>query len=187
MKQALLVLAFVAFGLAAAQERPDAAAILAAQREALAQFAFLDGVWRGTATHVLPSGAKSTLTQTERIGPMLDGTLRVIEGRGYLADGRKPFNSFGVISYDPASKAYSMRSYAMGHSGDFSVRRTGDGFAWEIAAGPATLRYTAVVKDGTWTEVGDRLVPGQAPVRFFEMKLTRVGDSEWPAGGAIGP
>jgi len=39
-----------------AQERPDPAALLAAQRDAMATFAFMDGVWRGQATTVLPSG-----------------------------------------------------------------------------------------------------------------------------------
>lgn len=53
--------------------------------------------------------------------------------------------------------------------------------------GLMTLRYTAVVKDGTWHEVGDRVVPEKEPVRFFEMTLKRVGDSSWPGAGAISP
>ena len=69
----------------------------------------------------------------------------------------------------------------------FAVQRTADGFSWEIPAGPATIRYSAVVKDGVWHEVGDRIAAGQAAVRFFEMKLTRVGDTDWPAAGAIAP
>jgi hypothetical protein len=56
---------------------------------------------------------------------------------------------------------------------------------WEIPAGPMTIRYTAVIKDGSWKEVGDRIIPGHAPVRFFEMELKRVGDTDWPAAGAI--
>jgi hypothetical protein len=48
-----------------------------------------------------------------------------------------------------------------------------------------TIRYTAVIKDGTLFEVGDRVVPGKEPVRFFEMKLKRVSDNDWPAAGAI--
>jgi hypothetical protein len=78
-----------------------------------------------------------------------------------------------------------MRSYAMGHAGDFVLTPTADGFSWEIPAGPMTIRYTAVIKDGTWREVGDRIMPEKEPVRFFEMNLTRVGDSTWPAGGAV--
>ncbi|MBK9115912.1 MAG: DUF1579 domain-containing protein [Betaproteobacteria bacterium] len=172
---------------AAAQERPDPAALLAAQREALAAFAFMDGVWRGEATTILPSGEKRTIAQTERVGPLLDGAVRVIEGRGYDTGGRTVFNALGILSYDPRAKAFSMRSYAMGHAGDFAVQRTADGFRWEIPAGPTTIRYDAVVRDGTWTETGDRVAPGKDPVRFFEMRLARVGPSEWPGAGAIAP
>lgn len=81
-----------------AQERPDPVALLAAQREALAAFAFMGGVWRGQATTLLPSGDKRTITQ-----------------------------------------------------------------------------------------IGDRGAPGKEPVRIFEMRLTRVGDSAWPGAGAIPP
>lgn len=172
---------------AIAQERPDPAALLAAQREAMTTFAFMDGVWRGPATTVRPSGDKHAITQTERIGPLLGGTVKVIEGRGYEPDGKTTFNALGIISYNVATKTYSMRSYAMGFSGDFVVQRTSDGFTWEIPAGPVTIRYNAIVKDGTWTEVGDRIVPGKDPVRFFEMNLRRVGDSDWPGAGAIAP
>ena len=49
------------------------------------------------------------------------------------------------------------------------------------------IRYTAVIKDGAWREVGDQIAPGKEPARFFEMNLKRVGDTDWPAGGAISP
>ena len=165
--------------------RPDPAMLLDAQRKAMGALAFMDGVWRGPAWTLRPAGEKHTITQTERIGPFLDGAVKVIEGRGYEADGTVGFNALGIISYDPAKKGYSMRSYAMGQAGDFPLTLTADGYSWEIPAGPMTIRYAAVIKDGTWREVGDRIMPGKEPVRFFEMNLTRVGDSTWPAGGAV--
>ena len=70
---------------------------------------------------------------------------------------------------------------------DFAFAPTSDGYTWEIAAGPTTIRYTAVIKDGTLREVGDRIVPGRDPLRFFEMTLQRIGDSDWPSAGATGP
>ncbi len=170
-----------------AQGRPDPAAMIAAQREGMAPLAYMDGVWRGPAWTILPSGQKHDITQTERIGPFLDGSVKVIEGRGYDADGKVTFNAFGIISYDPEKKTYSMRSYAQGRSGDFVITPTADGYVWEIPAGPMTMRYTAVVKDSTWHEVGDRIMPEKEPVRFFEMTLKRVGDSNWPGAGAISP
>ncbi|HSL24163.1 MAG TPA: hypothetical protein VK886_21695 [Vicinamibacterales bacterium] len=169
-----------------AQAPPDPKPRIAAQKEAMARLAFLDGTWRGPASMNTQTG-KHTMTQTERIGPFLDGSVKVIEGRGYEADGTVSFNALAIISYDPDKQAYSMRSYAQGRSGDFPVTVKADGFSWEIPAGPMTIRYTATVKNGTWHEVGDRIAPGREPVRFFEMTLTRVGDTDWPAGGAIPP
>jgi hypothetical protein len=172
---------------ASGQGRPDPTALIAAQREAMVRLAFMEGVWRGSAWIMLPSGEKHIITQTERIGPFLDGSIKVIEGRGYEADGRVGFNAFGVISYNPVTRAYSLHSHAQGNVGDFDLRLTSDGYVWDIPAGPATIRYTAVIKNGAWREVGDRVVPGQDPVRFFEMNLTRVGDTNWPAAGVILP
>lgn len=169
------------------QGRPDPAALISAQRKAMAPLSYMDGVWRGAAWTILPSGEKHTITQTERIGPFLDGSVKVIEGRGYDTDGRVAFNAFGTISYNPATKAFTMHSHAQGMVGDFALTPNADGYVWEIPAGPMTIRYTAAIKNGEWREVGDRIEPGKEPVRFFEMNLKRIGDTTWPAGGAISP
>jgi hypothetical protein len=169
------------------QSRPDPATLIAAQREAMKPLAMMDGVWRGPAWTILPSGKKHTITQTERIGPFLDGSVKVIEGRGYDPDGKVTFNAFGTISYNPNTRVYTLHSYAQGQAGDFVLTSTADGYVWEIPAGPMTIRYTAVIKDGKWREVGDQIMPGKEPVRFFEMNLTRVGNTDWPAAGAVVP
>jgi len=165
----------------------DSAALIAGQREAMKRLAYMDGVWRGPAWTILPSGEKHNITQTERIGPFLDGSVKVTEGRGYDADGKVTFNPFGKISLNQAAKVYTLHSHAMGYVGDFELKLTSDGYTWDIPAGPMTIHYTAVIKDGTWHEVGDRIVTGKAPVRFFEMTLKRIGDTDWPAAGAVSP
>ena len=172
---------------ALSQGRPNPEALLAEQRKAMAALAFMDGEWRGPAWTVLPTGEKHTITQTERIGPFLDGAVKVIEGRGYDIDGKVTFNAFGTVSYNPSSKAFTLHSYTQGMVGDFVLTPNVDGYIWEIPAGPTTIRYTAVIKDGSWKEVGDRIQPGKEPVRFFEMTLKRIGDTRWPAAGAVGP
>ena len=182
----LLAIALTAPAAAPAQTRGNPAELIAKQRTALARLAFLDGTWRGPAWTILPSGEKHTITQTERVGPLLDGSVRLIEGRGYEADHTTAFNALAVVSYDPAKDAFNLRSYAQGRSGDFVLTPTADGFTWEIPAGPMTIRYTAVIKDGTWRETGARLAPGQEPVRFFEMELRRVGETAWPGEGVVG-
>ncbi len=174
--------------LGAFAQPPDPAALLAAQKEAMKAFAFMNGVWRGPAWTLLPNGQKREITQTERAGPMLDGTLKVVEGRGYMPDGSVGFNAFGIISYDVAAKKYTMRSWAQGRTGDFTITPKADGYTWETPAGPgAIVRYTATLKGDSFREVGDRIVEGREPMRIFEMDLKRVGDTSWPAGDPVPP
>lgn len=174
-------------GAALAQAPQDMAAVMAAQREALGRLAYMDGIWRGPAWTLLPSGEKHTITHTERIGPFLGGMVKVIEGRGYDPDGKVTFNSFGTISFLTETRTYNLHSHALGHVGDFALTLTADGYQWEILMGPVKVRYTAVVKGGVWLEVGDRIQPGQAPTRIFEMNLRRVGDTSWPAADPVPP
>ncbi|MBM4013509.1 MAG: hypothetical protein FJ293_00890 [Planctomycetes bacterium] len=91
-------------------------------------FAAMDGEWRGEAWTLLPEGSKHVLTQTERVGPFLDGTVRVIAGRGHEADGSVSFNALGVLYFDPDQKALRMRSWTQGRTGEFPVTRTATGF-----------------------------------------------------------
>jgi hypothetical protein len=156
-----------------------------AQRAALGALDFLDGEWRGEAVINGPGG-RMTLTQTERVGSLLGGSIKVIEGRGYAADGSTQFNAMAVVSWDERAGRYGFRSWANGFSGEYPFERTEDGFRWETPAGPnAKVLYVATVKDGVWHEVGDYVAEGQPPRRFIEMRLTRVGDTTWPAGGAV--
>ena len=158
-----------------------------AQRAAIDRLDMLDGEWRGEATIHGPGGT-ATLTQTERVGSMLGGSIKVIEGRGYAADGSTRFNAMATVSWDTRAGRYGFRSYAQGYSGDYAFEVTDDGFRWETPAGPnAKIQYVAVVRDGTWHEVGTFVAEGQPPRQMIEMRLTRVGDTDWPAGGAVDP
>ena len=93
-----------------------------------------------------------------------------------------------VVSWDPQTKKYEMRSYAQGFAGTFELKLTGDGYVWEMPAGPgAIVRYTATIKGGHWREVGEYVAAGKPPVHTFEMNLKRVGDTDWPLGTPVGP
>lgn len=161
----------------------DTAAI-AAQRAAMARLAPMRGLWRGPAVSRTPQG-EMRLMQTERVGTFLDGTLTLVEGKGYRADGSVGFHAFGTIAFDPETKTYWMTSHAQGHSGRFEVKLRDDGWSWDMPAGPATIHYEAHFGDGTWSETGDYVAPGQPPRRFFEMTLTRIGDTDWPEAGGV--
>jgi hypothetical protein len=93
-----------------------------------------------------------------------------------------------VVSWDPQSSKYALRSYAMGLAGTFELTPTADGFVWETPAGrDAVVRYTATVKGDEWREVGEYIAGGKPPVQTFEMNLKRVGETDWPLGNPIGP
>jgi hypothetical protein len=49
------------------------------------------------------------------------------------------------------------------------------------------IRYVATVAGDELHEVGDLVLEGRAPVRIFEMRLKRIGATDWPAAGAVAP
>ena len=149
-------------------------------------FAMLDGIWSGSATIMTQAGPRR-LRHTERVGPMLGGAIRVIEGKSYNPDGSEAgFNAFAVISASDAG-GYQFRSYAQGQSGTFPFAATDSGFAWSMQAGPAIIRYTAVIKNGTWHEEGMMERPGAPAISVITLDLKRVADTDWPAAGAVRP
>ncbi len=162
----------------------DPAARMAAQSEAMSALAFLDGEWRGTARAEESPGE---MRHTERVGTLLDGTIRLVEGRAVDSAGKTRFNAFAIISYDPVKRTYSMRSHAMGYAGDYPLTVRPDGFSWSHPAGAdATVRYTATVKDGEWHEVGERVAGDAAPVKTVELRVRRIGAGGW-SQGAVPP
>ena len=183
----LLAVAAALAPIAAPAQAQDAAALIASQTEAMRALAMLDGVWRGPATVTEADGRRVGFVQTERIGPLLGGSIKVIEGRGYADDGAVRFNAFAIVSFDPATRAYTMHSHALGHVGDFTFVPTADGYRWEIALPTGRIRYVATVGGDELYEVGDLVLDGRAPVRIFEMRLKRIGATDWPAAGAVPP
>ena len=137
-------------------------------------FARMDGVWRGPAWSITPA-RRHDIIQTERIGPFLGGTIRWSRGAAIMRTAAVGFNAFGVISFNPATGAYTFSSWAQGQSGVFPIRPTDNGYVWEIPAGPgAIIRYTATIEGDAFREIGDRIVEGQPPMQIFEMNLRRV-------------
>ncbi|MBI2260064.1 MAG: DUF1579 family protein [Caulobacterales bacterium] len=159
----------------------------AEQRQAMQTLSWMDGEWVGEATVSMGPGQTSTHPHTERIGPMLGGSIRVIEGRSTNDDGTVAFNAFAVVSWDDATDSYVMRSYANGQAADFPLQATADGFSWTTPARGGEMRYVTVFKDGEWVETGDFVMPGREPMRVIELRLRRRGDTGWPAADPVIP
>ncbi len=170
-----LTLLFLLFTATSFAQGPDPDALKLVQRDKLAVLSFMNGEWRGTAWRLVPSGERVEFTQTERVGDMLDGCVKVIEGCGYGTDAKKIFNAMAVIAYDAASQDLVMRSHAEGRVGNFTLEARDDGFDWEVPAGPNKIRYTAKIADNEWFEYGELAMPGRDPIRIFEMRLKKVG------------
>lgn len=179
-------LALAAFALpATAQAQAADTAALAAQADAMHKLDWMHGKWRGEARMQTPKG-ELVVTHTERVGTLLDGTITLIEGKSFGADGKVPFNAFATVSYDARTSSFAMASYAGGRAGSFPMAATDKGYAWEVPAGPkAKVQYKAWFDGIVWTETGDFVADGQPPRPFFKMVLKRIGDTDWPAGGGV--
>lgn len=158
-----------------------------AQREAMQRLSWMDGEWVGTAEVYTGPGRTLTLRHTERIGPMLGGAIKVVEGHSYTEAGETAFNAFAVISWDEEAGAYMMRSYAGGHASDFPLTADATGFRWSVQTESGPIDYVTVHTPGEWVETGDMQIEGREPLRVITMRLKRVGDSAWPAAGAVDP
>lgn len=145
----------------------------------------LDGLWRGSGSTTLPSGARRNFTQTIRVGPFLEGSLRVIERRSYGSDGKLAENTLEIISYNAETKAYFIRWYGQGIASDLPITPSANGFSLEYPAGKDRIRFTVVVANGTWTEIAERISSGKQPVRLIEMTLRRLQNTDWPTGGSL--
>ena len=160
-----------------AAQMPDEAAMIAEQQEAMAALSWMDGTWEGTVTTQTPGG-EITLTQTERIETMANGTVRLIEGRGFNAEGELEFNAIGLIVYDPETDQYAMTASARGRATQAWLRPTESGFEWGFENGPAKISYSATYEDGVWSEEGFFEFGDMPKTKFLEMRLERTGDVE---------
>lgn len=157
------------------------------QRDAMQRLSWMDGEWTGTASVYAGPGRTSSHSHTERIGPMVGGSVKVIEGRTTEADGTVSFNAFAIVSWDDAQDRYMMRSYANGNAGDFPLEVTADGFKWSVPSRGGRMDYVATHADGEWVETGDFVMEGREPMRVIELRLRRRGDTDWPAGNPVLP
>lgn len=156
------------------------------QREAMKVLDWMDGEWVGEATILAGPGAPMTHPHTERIGPMLGGSIKVIEGRTANDEGGAAFNAFAVISWSEEG-GYVMRSYANGQAGDFPLTATPDGFSWTTPSRGGELRYVTTFRDGEWVEIGTFVMPDRPPMPVIELRLRRRGDTDWPAADPVLP
>ncbi|MEP2025698.1 MAG: hypothetical protein ABJH98_04110 [Reichenbachiella sp.] len=138
------------------------------------------GDWEGTGYLLTPQGKEASQV-TEKLRYKLDSTVIMAEGKGVitLEDGTEQVihNALGIISFHPFTKQYQMNSFiskGMSTQAKFEIKDANN-MVWWIEAGPSTIRYSLTIKDGTWTEIGERSMDKENWQQFFEMKLKKVG------------
>ena len=156
--------------LAAARRRPDRPIRrprIAAQREAMARLAFMDGVWRGPAWTLTPGGPpragpdRADRPVPRRLGPGDRGARLCGRRRGRLQRVRRGLLRSRQPRLQPdLLGARAIRRPSRSRITDDRLssgrRRPGPG---------AMIRYTATIRDGSWHEIGERIAGGAPPVR----------------------
>jgi hypothetical protein len=155
----------------------------AANRAAIKKLDYLVGKWTGEATITLGPAGKTTVKQTEDVQLKLDGTVLLVEGtgRGQLpmkAEEGVVFNALALVSYDAATKKYSINAHTKeGRSTTAELKPADKGFEWGFTDPQrgTQVRYTVTMTEkGEWHEIGDFSPDGKAWTRFFEMTLTKA-------------
>src|SRR5512145_2149422 len=120
-----------------------------ATRSAIERLSPMVGRWRGEAWMAREGGQRVRTVMSETVERKLDGTVLLIEGLGQVpAEGggepRVVHHALAVLSFEPRTGAYQMRSYlASGLSGDFAVTLVDGGVRWSRDVPGGTVRNTA--------------------------------------------
>jgi hypothetical protein len=164
---------------ATAQGRPPDTS--AAQKVAMQKLAYMAGDWQGDGWMIMGPGPRETFRGGEKVQSKLFGLALLVEGAFFAPDSggaeRLVHTTLGVFTWNPTEQKYSFRYWlASGWSGERDLILTDDGWYWEMPAGPgATIRYTMTLKDGAWSEIGERTTDqGKSWTKFFEMNLKKA-------------
>jgi hypothetical protein len=145
--------------------------------EAVSRAEFMVGTWKGEGWAKMGPAPKEEFTQVETVDLMLDGAVLMIEGVGH-SKGESPekvHHALALLSYDPTDTSLVFSSFMAGRPRLDVTPEVGEStFDWGFSApGGMQIRYSSVVKDDTWTEVGEYSMDGSEWHQFFEMTLKR--------------
>ena len=157
---------------------------------AMRKIEWLEGRWEGTATFPARGGQRvPDVHQHELVQMKVNGTVLHIEGTGRAlgADGQPGevvFQAMAVLTFDPMSKAYSMRTFTEMGSSNPTVEVGEKELTWGFTAGPPgsqrMIRYHIRLDErGEWHETGQMSADGgKTWMPTIEMRLHRIGDAK---------
>jgi hypothetical protein len=146
--------------------------------ETLAPFAFMVGQWAGPAWLMTPDGERQPLHQTERVQPMLGGTILLIEGTGREGgpEGAIVFQAVGILSYDADADQYYLDAFRDGRHVRAEMTSVAHGAEWGFDVGGRQIRNVMRLEDGRWYETSDVVLENGSSFRVVEFTLERVSD-----------
>jgi hypothetical protein len=149
--------------------------------EAVTQAAFLEGSWAGEGWIQMGQGPKEEFTQTETVTSMLDGAVMLIEGIGHSTGEapKKVHHALALISFDPVNNTLLFSSFVAGRPRlELIPKVAPNTFRWGFSpSSGGEIRYSIVIEDGVWHEVGEFSRDGESWFQFFEMHLKKLGMS----------
>jgi len=148
-------------------------------KQEMQKLAYMAGKWKGEASIRQPNGALIQVSQEEDIQFKLDGTILMVEGTGRNEEGNVVFNAIGIISYNPDTKSFGMKSHLLdGKQTDAYFKiQTENNFEWGFTlANNARIRYNIIMnpQENSWKEKGEYSPDGTTWYPFMEMNLTKL-------------
>jgi len=145
-------------------------------KEVAAKLALLpikEGEWTGIGVQQFGPN-RYEVDQYEKITPMLEGTVFLIEGIG-KDKGAIRHHALATLSYDPATQKYLLRTFKDGYVVDAETELRADGsFVWSMQNARGTTRYIVRIVDGAWIETGEiSMDGGKTWMGFLDMKLQK--------------
>ena len=146
------------------------------QRTEMQKLDKMAGKWSG-AGWIQQGPNREEFTGTENVQRKLDGLALLVEGRFTAKnDPNKVIHeTLAVLNYNPKTTIYDFKTYlANGSNGSFAFKLVEDGYEWGMDYPGAKMRYTIIIKDGIWNEVGKiSRDDGKTWLQFFEMNLKK--------------
>lgn len=140
----------------------------------MSKLSMLIGDWQGTGWHQRGKGERHELVQVEHVESKLDGTLLLVEGKGYMQDSLF-FNALAMFTYNSNDKNYSIESHLADGKATLAtgkINEDGD-FEWGFDLPHGQIRYTITLTSTTWYEYGEYSPDGNQWYKFMEMNLTK--------------
>jgi hypothetical protein len=114
----------------------------------------------------------------ETVERKLNGAVLLVEGRGTVsmpdAEERVVHHALGVISFEPISGTYTLRSFlATGQSGEFELTLVDNGVVWSRVVPGGRIRNTARFTADEWHEIGEFSRDGTTWTQMMELRLKK--------------